>query len=57
MQVVEETGVQPQEARLRAEDALMIIQGALVLVRVTNDTQPFERAISKLSQILLSDSA
>ena len=33
----------------------MMIQGALVLVRVTNDTQPFKRAISKLSQILLND--
>lgn len=53
--VVEETGVKQEEARLRAEDALMIIQGALVLVRVTNNTQPFERAISKLSSILLGD--
>ena len=51
--VVEETGVMPKEARLRAEDALTIIQGALVLVRVTNDTQPFKRAISKLPQVLL----
>ena len=52
--VVESTGVMPKEARLCAEDALMMIQGALVLVRVTNDTQPFKRAISKLSQILLN---
>lgn len=55
--IVESTGVQPKEARLRAEDALMMIQGALVLVRITNDTQPFERAISKLSQILLFNDA
>ena len=53
--VVEETGVEQKEARLRAEEALMIIQGALVLVRVTNDTQPFKRAISKFSSILLGD--
>ena len=55
--VVEETGVLPKEARLRAEDALMIIEGALVLVRLTNDTQPFKRAISRLSPILLGDLA
>ncbi len=54
-QVVEETGVEPEPARQRAEDALMMIQGALVLVRVTNDTQPFKRAISKLPQILLDN--
>ena len=54
-EVVEETGVKPEEARLRAEDAMMLIQGALVLVRVTQNTQPFQRAISKLPQILLDD--
>ena len=54
-QVVEETGVAPEAARQRAEDALMLIQGALVLVRVTNDTQPFKRAIAKLPQILLDN--
>ena len=54
-EVVEETGVDSQQARQRAEDAIMLIQGALVLVRVTNNTQPFQRAISKLPQILLED--
>ncbi len=53
--VVQETGVEPQLARQKAEDALMIVQGALVLVRVTNDIQPFKRAIAKLPQILLED--
>ena len=53
--VVEETGVEPEEARLRAEDAIMMIQGSLVLVRVTDNIEPFKRAISKLSQILLKD--
>ena len=56
-EVVELTGVEQKEARLRAEDALMMIQGALVLVRVTDDTQPFKRVISKLSQVLLDDLA
>ncbi len=54
-QIVEETGVSKKEARIRAEDAVMLIQGALVLVRVTNNTQLFQRAIAKIPQILLSD--
>lgn len=53
--VVEETGVEPEQARQRAEDTMMLLQGALVLVRVTQDTQPFKRAIAKLPQILLED--
>ncbi|MGB5637331.1 MAG: TetR/AcrR family transcriptional regulator [Waterburya sp.] len=54
-EVVEETGVEPIQARQRAEDAMMLIQGALVLVRVTKNTQPFKRAIAKLPQILLEN--
>ena len=54
---IEDTGIAPHEARLRAESALITIQGALVLVRITNDARLFERAISKVSQILLGDSA
>ncbi len=54
-EVVEETGIEPKQARQRAEDAIMLIQGALVLVRVTQDTQPFKRAIAKLPQILLEN--
>lgn len=53
--IVEETGVKPVQARQRAEDALMLIQGALVLVRVTKNTQPFQRVLSKLPQILLEE--
>ncbi|ELS02280.1 transcriptional regulator [Xenococcus sp. PCC 7305] len=51
--VVEETGIESQQARERAEDAIMLIQGALVLVRVSNNKEPFQRAIAKLPQILL----
>lgn len=54
-QIVEETGVKPKQARQRAEDAMITIQGALVLVRVTKDTKIFRRAIAKLPQILLDD--
>ena len=53
--VVEETGITREEARLRAEDAMMLIQGSLVLVRVTHDTQPFKRAIARIPQILLPE--
>ncbi len=53
--IVEETGFRPLQARQRAEDAMMLIQGALVLVRVTKNTQPFKRVISKLPQILLEE--
>ncbi len=53
--VVQETGVTADTAKQRAEDALMMVQGALVLVRVTNNTQPFKRAISRLPKILLDD--
>ncbi|MDJ0590238.1 MAG: TetR/AcrR family transcriptional regulator [Pleurocapsa sp. MO_226.B13] len=54
-QIVEETGVEPKQARQRAEDAIITIQGALVLVRVTKDTKIFQRAIAKIPQILLPD--
>ncbi len=54
-EVVEETGIEPEQAKERAEDAMMLIQGALVLVRVTKNTQPFERAIAKLPKILLEN--
>ena len=53
--IVEETGVEAAQARQRAEDAMITIQGALVLVRVTQDTQVFQRAISRIPQILLPD--
>ena len=51
--IVEETGIEPVQARQRAEDAMITIQGALVLVRVTQDTQVFQRAITRIPQILL----
>lgn len=54
--MVEETGIEPKQARQRAEDAIMLIQGALVLVRVTKNTQPFKRAIANSPKILLDNS-
>ncbi len=48
-----EVGADAPTARVRAEDAIAAIEGALVLVRVTGETAPFERALTRLPQILL----
>ena len=51
--VAEETGISSRKARENAEDVIITIQGALVLVRVTKDTEIFQRAIAKIPRILL----
>ena len=53
-QLAKEAGATPTEAKLKAEDAMMLIQGALVVARVSNDSQPFHRAVARLPKILLS---
>ncbi len=53
--VVESTGCPKAEACQRAEDAVISIQGALVLARGTGNTQPFQRVLTNLPTILLSD--
>jgi AcrR family transcriptional regulator len=53
--VVESTGCPRAEARQRAEDAVIGIQGALVLARGTGNTQPFRRVLKNLPTMLLSD--
>ncbi|WP_269747415.1 TetR/AcrR family transcriptional regulator [Variovorax sp. WDL1] len=52
--VIEESGVGVEEAQLRAEDAVLRIQGALVLTRALNDPGPFERVMMMLSETLLA---
>jgi len=52
-QVLVEADLEPHYSRLRAEDALLQIQGTLVLVRSLNDTAPFERVLQRLPQELL----
>ncbi|MBE9171027.1 TetR/AcrR family transcriptional regulator [Pleurocapsales cyanobacterium LEGE 06147] len=52
-QVLQEAGIEPDRARQRSENAIMQIQGALVLARVLNDTKPFERVIKSLPEMLL----
>ena len=53
--VVEEAGFERSEARQRAEDAVIKIQGALVLARASSDTAPFKRVIRTLPGELLNE--
>ncbi|MDF5729371.1 MAG: TetR/AcrR family transcriptional regulator [Rhizonema sp. PD38] len=51
--VLAEISIPAQQARQRAEDAIIQVQGALVLVRVLDSTEPFERIVQQLSVKLL----
>lgn len=53
-EVLIEAGVAPNSARQRAEDAILQIQGALVLARGLNDTAPFKRVLKRLPEMLLN---
>ena len=48
-----EAGVESAAARTRAEDAVIAIEGALVVARATGDTAPFRRTIDALPARLL----
>ena len=48
-------GIEPKLARERAEDAILQIQGALVLARGLNDTTAFERVLQRLPEMLLNN--
>ena len=52
--VLLDAGVAPKPARQRAEDAILQIQGALVLARGLNDTAPFKRVLKRLPEMLLN---
>jgi len=52
--VVMETGIDPITARQRAEDAIVQIQGAIILAHGMDDTAPFDRALQRLPEILLA---
>ena len=52
-EISQESGYGPGEARRRAEDAVMRIEGSLVLSRVLNDSKPFHRALDELGSTLL----
>ena len=53
-EVLIEAGIERSLARQRAEDAVLQIQGSLVLVRGLGDTAPFERVLERLPKMLLS---
>ncbi|NET07308.1 MAG: TetR/AcrR family transcriptional regulator [Symploca sp. SIO2B6] len=54
-QVLVEAGIESTIARQRAEDAVIQIQGALVLVRGLDDIAPFKRILANLPENLLED--
>jgi TetR/AcrR family transcriptional regulator, lmrAB and yxaGH operons repressor len=51
--VLIEAGIPAKEARKRAEDGVIQVQGALVLTRGLNNTEPFERVLQQLPAKLL----
>ena len=53
--VLVEAGFNPAQAYRRAEDAIIQIQGVLVLSRSVNSTTAFERVITALPKTLLKD--
>jgi len=56
-EVLEDAGFNPGQARYRAEEAIVQIQGSLVLARGLGDTAPFERVLQRLPEDLLIPSS
>jgi TetR/AcrR family transcriptional regulator, lmrAB and yxaGH operons repressor len=54
-EALQETGISAQEAAARAEDAVVRMQGSLVLARATQDPTPFQRVILSLKESLVKD--
>jgi TetR/AcrR family transcriptional repressor of lmrAB and yxaGH operons len=52
--VVGEAGIAPAEAARRAEDAVIRVEGALVVSRALRDTEPFRRTLARLPDDLLA---
>lgn len=51
--IAREAGASASEARRRAEQAVIEIEGSLVLARVLGDGRPFHRAIDRLPKLLV----
>jgi AcrR family transcriptional regulator len=51
-QVARESGLTPTAARFRAEEAILRIEGSLILARVLGDTTAFERVLKLLPDLL-----
>ncbi len=52
-EVLRDAGLDEKTAQYRAKDAIIQIQGALILARGLNDTQPFKGVIERLPEVLL----
>lgn len=52
--LAEDAGASPAEAAARAEDAVIAIEGALVLSRALGSTAPFKRTIDRLPGLLIA---
>ncbi|MEM6255582.1 MAG: TetR/AcrR family transcriptional regulator [Cyanobacteria bacterium P01_D01_bin.156] len=50
--VLVEAGLEPEKAQQRSEDAIITIQGALILSRGLGDPAPFQRAVAQLPERL-----
>ena len=50
--IAREAGFSAAEARQRSEQALVSIEGALVLARATGNTKPFKRVLKALPELL-----
>ncbi len=55
--LVRKSGLSPSAARERAEQAIIEIEGSLVLARVKGETGPFLRTIRKLPKLLVESAA
>ena len=53
--VAREAGLSPKKARQQAQDAISLLQGGLVMARVLKDTEPFERTLANLPQVILKN--
>ena len=53
-QIAKESGLSPAAARTRAEEAILRIEGSLILARVLGDTTAFERVLKLLPDLLTS---
>jgi TetR/AcrR family transcriptional regulator, lmrAB and yxaGH operons repressor len=51
--VLGDAGIAPTTAHQRAEEAIALIQGALVLTRGLNDPKIFERILNQMPNTLL----
>lgn len=54
-ELAREAGAAAAEARRRAQQAIVAVEGALVVSRVTRDTKPFRETVASLPEILLGE--